>query len=54
MRIVICTDTFPPEINGVATSTLYMKRAFEAHGHAGFNNWTDELKGNNFFNRNNL
>lgn len=33
MRIVVCTDTFPPEINGVATSTLYMKRAFEAHGH---------------------
>ena len=21
-------------------------KAFEAHGHAGFNNWTDELKGN--------
>ena len=25
---------------------LVPDKAFEAHGHAGFNNWTDELKGN--------
>lgn len=33
MRIVVFSDTYPPEINGVATSTLYMKKTFEEHGH---------------------
>lgn len=33
MKIMLFSDTFPPEINGVATATNTLKKAFEAHGH---------------------
>jgi 1,2-diacylglycerol 3-alpha-glucosyltransferase len=33
MRIALFSDTYPPEINGVATATETLKKAFEAHGH---------------------
>lgn len=33
MRVGIFTDTYPPEINGVATATEMLKRTFEEHGH---------------------
>ncbi len=32
MRIVIFTDTYPPEINGVATSCFNLARTLEEHG----------------------
>ena len=33
MIIGLFTDTYPPEINGVATSTEMLRKTFEAHGH---------------------
>ncbi len=36
MRIGLFTDTFPPEINGVANSTNILRNALEAHGHTVF------------------
>ncbi len=33
MRIGLFTDTYPPQINGVATSVLVLKRALEKKGH---------------------
>ncbi len=33
MRIALFTDTYPPEINGVATATETLKKALEIHGH---------------------
>lgn len=33
MRIALFTDTYPPEINGVATSTEMLKTTFEKNGH---------------------
>lgn len=33
MIIGLFTDTYTPEINGVATSTEMLKKTFEAHGH---------------------
>ena len=33
MNIGIFTDTYPPEINGVATSCEMLKKTLEAHGH---------------------
>ena len=33
MRIVLATDTYPPEINGVATSTYNLCKTLKAHGH---------------------
>ena len=33
MRVAIFSDTYPPEINGVATSTRNLYRAFVSHGH---------------------
>lgn len=33
MRIVIFSDTFPPEINGVATSSKSLQDVLTAHGH---------------------
>jgi len=36
MRIGLFTDTFPPHINGVATSVLMLKKALEKKGHQVF------------------
>ncbi len=36
MNIGIFTDTYPPEINGVATSCEMLKKTLEAHGHSVF------------------
>lgn len=33
MRIALFTDTYPPEINGVATATETLRKALEIHGH---------------------
>lgn len=33
MRIALFTDTFPPEINGVANSTNILRNELEKHGH---------------------
>ena len=33
MRIAIFTDTYPPFINGVSTSTYNLVKVLEAHGH---------------------
>ena len=33
MRIVLATDTYPPEINGVATSTYNLCKTLKSHGH---------------------
>lgn len=33
MNIGLFTDTYPPEINGVATSTEMLRKTFELHGH---------------------
>lgn len=33
MRIALFTDTYPPEINGVAASTYILKNELEKHGH---------------------
>ncbi len=33
MNIALFTDTYPPEINGVATSTENLKKTLVAHGH---------------------
>ena len=33
MRVGLFTDTYPPYINGVSTSTLMLKRALEKAGH---------------------
>lgn len=33
MNVVLFTDTYPPEINGVATSTENLSKTLEAHGH---------------------
>ena len=33
MNIGIFTDTFPPEINGVATSSYNLANALNSHGH---------------------
>ena len=33
MRIGLFSDTFPPEINGVANSTDILRRQLEKHGH---------------------
>ena len=33
MRIGLFTDTYPPYINGVATSTNMLKKALEKEGH---------------------
>ena len=32
MRVVIFSDTYPPEVNGVATSTRNLYRTLKAHG----------------------
>ena len=32
MNVALFTDTYPPEINGVATSTANLKKTLEAHG----------------------
>ena len=36
MRIGLFTDTYPPHINGVATSVLMLKKALEKKGHQVF------------------
>ena len=36
MRVGIFTDTYPPEINGVATSCEMLKKTLEKHGHEVF------------------
>ena len=36
MNIAIITDTYPPEINGVATSCEMLKKTLESHGHEVF------------------
>ena len=36
MRVGIFTDTYPPEINGVATSCEMLKKTLESHGHEVF------------------
>ena len=33
MNIALFTDTYPPEINGVATSTANLRATLLAHGH---------------------
>lgn len=33
MKIAIFTDTYPPQINGVATSTYNLAKTLKAHGH---------------------
>ncbi|MCQ2741847.1 MAG: glycosyltransferase [Bacilli bacterium] len=33
MRVVLFTDTYPPEINGVATSTYNLQKTMVTHGH---------------------
>ena len=33
MRIVVCSDTYPPQINGVAVSARNLCRALTEHGH---------------------
>jgi len=33
VRIGLFTDTFPPEINGVANSTNILRNELEKHGH---------------------
>ena len=33
MRIVLASDTYPPEINGVATSTYNLRKTLVDHGH---------------------
>jgi len=33
MNIGIFTDTYPPQVNGVATSCDMLRKTFEAHGH---------------------
>lgn len=32
MRVAVFSDTYPPEINGVATSARNLYRTFKAHG----------------------
>ena len=36
MKVGIFTDTYPPEINGVATSCEMLKKTLESHGHEVF------------------
>ena len=36
MRIGLFTDTYPPNINGVATSVCMLKKALEKKGHQVF------------------
>ena len=36
MNIGIFSDTYPPEINGVATSCEMLKKTLEHHGHKVF------------------
>ena len=33
MRIAIFTDTYPPFVNGVSTSTFNLANSLTAHGH---------------------
>ena len=33
MRIALFTDTYPPQINGVAASTSILRNELEKHGH---------------------
>ena len=54
MRIALFTDTFPPDINGVANSTYILRNELERHGHtvfvvttyagAGHAKWDDDGK----------
>lgn len=46
MRIGLFTDTFPPEINGVANSTNILRNVLEEHGHTVFVICTGLNKGN--------
>jgi 1,2-diacylglycerol 3-alpha-glucosyltransferase len=50
MKIAIFSDTYPPEINGVATSARNLFRTFKAHGEqiivVGTNPYNDELSFN--------
>lgn len=54
MRIALFTDTYPPQINGVASSTYILRNELEKHGHevyvvttykgSGKHTWDDEHK----------
>jgi 1,2-diacylglycerol 3-alpha-glucosyltransferase len=33
MNIALFSDTYPPEINGVATSTFNLRKVLHEHGH---------------------
>ena len=54
MRIALFTDTYPPEINGVAASTYILRNELEKHGHqvyvvttykgSGKHKWDDDHK----------
>ena len=46
MRIGLFTDTFPPEINGVANSTAILRNVLEEHGHTVFVVCTGLNRGN--------
>ena len=54
MRIALFTDTYPPQINGVAASTSILRNELEKHGHdvvvvttykgSGKHKWDDDHK----------
>ena len=54
MRIALFTDTYPPQINGVAASTFILRNELEKHGHdvvvvttykgSGKHKWDDDHK----------
>lgn len=48
MRIGLFTDTFPPEINGVANSTNILRNVLEAHGHTVYVVCPDKSKKNHW------